>query len=135
MRGLTREQKIFLKVTRAYVREERPDLSFQFSFDGVSQPVIGNGPRMVDVSFHNAARLFQRIFLESNMGLGEGYSEGKIEVKDEDYKELLCICVYATSLRILRHLSIFDMIAAVRARAGGYLRNPGRMRPSTIIIL
>ena len=36
MRGLTREQKIFLKVTRAYVREERPDMSFRFSFDGVS---------------------------------------------------------------------------------------------------
>jgi cyclopropane-fatty-acyl-phospholipid synthase len=124
MRGLTREQAIFLRVTRAYVKEERPDMSFRFAFDGVPQPVIGNGPRMVDVSFHNAARLFQRIFLEGNMGLGEGYSEGQIEVKDEDYKEFLCICVYATSLRILRHLSIFDMIAAVRARAGGYFTKP-----------
>jgi cyclopropane-fatty-acyl-phospholipid synthase len=124
MRGLTREQAIFLRVTRAYVKEERPDISFRFAFDGVPQPVVGNGPRMVDVSFHNAARLFQRIFLEGNMGLGEGYSEGQIEVKDEDYKEFLCICVYATSLRILRHLSIFDMIAAVRARAGGYFTKP-----------
>jgi cyclopropane-fatty-acyl-phospholipid synthase len=124
MRGLTREQAIFLKVTRAYVKEERPDMSFRFAFDGVPQPVIGNGPRMVDVSFHNAERLFQRIFLEGNMGLGEGYSEGQIEVKDEDYKEFLCICVYATSLRILLHLSIFDMIAAVRARAGGYFTKP-----------
>jgi cyclopropane-fatty-acyl-phospholipid synthase len=124
MRGLTREQAIFLRVTRAYVKEERPDMSFRFAFDGVPQPVIGNGPRMVDVSFHNAARLFQRIFLEGNMGLGEGYSEGQIEVKDEDYKEFLCICVYATSLRILRHLSIFDMIAAVCARAGGYFTKP-----------
>jgi cyclopropane-fatty-acyl-phospholipid synthase len=124
MRGLTREEAIFLRVTRAYVKEERPDMSFRFAFDGVPQPVIGNGPRMVDVSFHNAARLFQRIFLEGNMGLGEGYAEGQIEVKDEDYKEFLCICVYATSLRILRHLSIFDMIAAVRARAGGYFTKP-----------
>ena len=124
MRGLTREQAIFLRVTRAYVKEERPDISFRFAFDGVPHPVIGNGPRMVDVSFHNAGRLFQRIFFEGNMGLGEGYSEGQIEVKDEDYKEFLCICVYATSLRILRHLSIFDMIAAVRARAGGYFAKP-----------
>ena len=124
MRGLTREQAIFLRVTRAYVKEERPDMSFRFAFDDVPQPVIGNGPRMVAVSFHNAARLFQRIFLEGNMGLGEGYAEGQIEVKDEDYKEFLCICVYATSLRILRHLSIFDMIAAVRARAGGYFTKP-----------
>ena len=99
-------------------------MSFRFAFDGVPQPVIGNGPRMVDVSFHNAERLLQRIFFEGNMGLGEGYSEGQIEVKDEDYKEFLCICVYATSLRILRHLSIFDMIAAVRARAGGYWPKP-----------
>ena len=30
MRGLTREQAIFLKVTRAYVKEERPDMSFRF---------------------------------------------------------------------------------------------------------
>jgi cyclopropane-fatty-acyl-phospholipid synthase len=124
MRGLTREQKIFLKVTRAYVREERPDLSFQFSFDGVSQPLIGSGSRRVEVLFHNAERLFQRIFLEGNMGLGEGYSEGQIEVHDEDYKEFLCICVYATSPRILRHLSVFDMIAVVRARAGGYFTKP-----------
>ena len=124
MRGLTREQAIFLRVTRAYMKEERPDMSFRFAFDGVPQPVIGNGPRMVDVSFHNAERLFQRIFFEGNMGLGEGYSEGQIEVKDEDYKEFLCICVYATSLRILRHLSIFDIIAAVRARAGGYFTKP-----------
>ncbi|MBI3806616.1 MAG: class I SAM-dependent methyltransferase [Nitrospirae bacterium] len=124
MRGLTREQKIFLKVTRAYVGEERPDMSFRFSFDGVPQPIIGSGSRIVDVSFHNAERLFQRIFLEGNMGLGEGYSEGLIEVKDEDYKEFLCICVYATSPRILRQLAIFDMIAVVRARAGGYFTKP-----------
>jgi len=124
MRRLTREQNIFLKVTRAYVGEERPDISFRFSFDGVPQPVIGSGPRIVDVSFHNADRLFQRIFLEGSMGLGEGYSEGLIEVNDEDYKEFLCICVYATSLSILRHLSIFDMIAVVRARAGGYFTKP-----------
>lgn len=124
MRGLTREQKIFLKVTRAYVGEERPDMSFRFSFDGVPQPIIGSGSRIVDVSFHNAERLFQRIFLEGNMGLGEGYSEGLIEVKDEDYKEFLCICVYATSPRILRQLSIFDMIAVARARAGGYFTKP-----------
>jgi len=124
MRGLTREQKIFLKVTRAYVEEERPDMSFRFAFDGVPQPVVGNGSRIVGVSFHNAARLFQRIFLEGNMGLGEGYSEKLIEVNDEDYKEFLCICVYATSLRILRHLSIFDMMAVVRARGGGYFTRP-----------
>ena len=124
MRGLTREQKIFLKVTRAYVREERPDMSFRFSFDGVFQPVIGSGSRRVEVLFHNAERLFQRIFLEGNMGLGEGYSEGLIEVKDEDYKEFLCICVYATSPRILRHLSIFDMMAVVRARWAGYFIKP-----------
>ncbi|TKB54151.1 MAG: hypothetical protein E8D50_05000 [Nitrospira sp.] len=124
MRGLTREQQIFLKVTGAYVAEERPDISFQFVFDGVHQPAIGIGSRVVDVSFHNAERLFQRIFLEGSMGLGEGYSEGLIEVKDEDYKEFLCICVYATSLRILRHLSIFDMMAVVRARAGGYFSKP-----------
>ncbi|TKB64702.1 MAG: class I SAM-dependent methyltransferase [Nitrospira sp.] len=124
MRGLTREQVIFLKVTRAYVEAERPDLSFRFSFDGAPQPVIGDGSRMVDVSFHNAERLFQRIFLEGSMGLGEGYSEGLIEVQDTDYKEFLCICVYAISPRILRHLSIFDMIAAVRARAGGYFSKP-----------
>lgn len=124
MRGLTQEQQIFLKVTRAYVAEERPDISFQFAFDGVPEPVIGSGSRIVDVSFHNAARLFQRIFLEGNMGLGEGYSEGLIEVQDEDYKEFLCICVYAASLRILRHLSIFDMMAVVRARGGGYFTKP-----------
>jgi cyclopropane-fatty-acyl-phospholipid synthase len=124
MKGLTREQKIFLKVTRAYVGEERPDMSFRFTFDGVPQPVVGGGSRIVDVSFHNAERLFQRIFLEGNMGLGEGYSEGLIEVSDEDYKEFLCICVYATSLRILRRLSIFDMIAAIRARGGGYFTKP-----------
>ncbi len=124
MRGLTQEQKIFLKVTSAYVGEERPDMSFRFSFDGVPQPVIGSGSRVVDVSFHNTARLFQRMFLEGNMGLGEGYSEGLIEVIDEDYKEFLGICVYATSPRILRQLSIFDMIAAVRARAGGYFSKP-----------
>ena len=124
MRGLTREQQIFLKVTGAYVAEERPDISFHFVFDGVHQPAIGIGSRVVDVSFHNAERLFQRIFLEGSMGLGEGYSEGLIEVKDEDYKEFLCICVYATSLRILRHLSIFDMMAVVRARAGGYFSKP-----------
>ena len=124
MKGLTREQKIFLKVARAYVEEERPNMSFRFAFDGVPQPVVGSGSRIVDVSFHNAARLFQRIFLEGSMGLGEGYSEGLIEVNDEDYKEFLCICVYATSLRILRHLSLFDMIAAVRARAGGYWTKP-----------
>ena len=124
MKGLTREQKIFLKVTHAYVGEERPDMSFRFTFDGVHQPVVGGGSRIVDVSFHNAERLFQRIFLEGNMGLGEGYSEGLIEVDDEDYKEFLCICVYATSLRILRRLSIFDMIAAIRARGGGYFTKP-----------
>jgi len=124
MKGLTREQTIFITVTRAYVGEERPDLSFRFTFDGVPQPAIGSGSRMVDLSFHNAARLFQRIFLEGSMGLGEGYSEGQIEVNDEDYKEFLCICVYATSLRIFRHLSIVDMIAAVRARAGGYFSKP-----------
>jgi cyclopropane-fatty-acyl-phospholipid synthase len=124
MRGLTREQKIFLKVARAYVGEERPDMSFRFAFDGVPQPVIGSGSRIVEVSFHNAERLFQRIFLEGNMGLGEGYSEGLIEVNDEDYKEFLCICVYATSPRILRHLSIFDMMAVVRARGGGYFTKP-----------
>lgn len=124
MRGLTREQQIFLKVAHAYVAEERPDISFQFAFDGVPQPVIGSGSRVVEVSFYNAARLFQRIFLEGSMGLGEGYSEGLIEVNDEDYKEFLCICVYATSPRILRQLSIFDMIAAVRARAGGYFTKP-----------
>ena len=124
MRGLTREQNIFLKVTRAYVEEERPDMSFRFSFDGAPQPVIGSGSRIVDVSFHNAERLFQRIFLEGNMGLGEGYSGGLIEVKDEDYKEFLCICVYATSPRILRQLSIFDMLVVVRARAGGYFTKP-----------
>ncbi|TKB73264.1 MAG: class I SAM-dependent methyltransferase [Nitrospira sp.] len=124
MKGLTREQKIFLKVARAYVGEERPEISFRFAFDGVPQPVIGSGSRIVDVSFHNAERLFQRIFLEGNMGLGEGYSEGLIEVKDADYKEFLCICVYAVSPRILRQLSIFDMIAAVRARAGVYFSRP-----------
>ena len=124
MRGLTREQNIFVKVTRAYVGEERPDMSFRFSFDGVPHPMIGSGPRIVDVSFHNAERLFQRIFLEGNMGLGEGYSEGLIEVKDEDYKEFLCICVYATSPRVLRQLSIFDMMAVLRARAGGYFTKP-----------
>ncbi len=58
------------------------------------------------------------------MGLGEGYSGGLIEVKDEDYKEFLCICVYATSPRILRQLSIFDMLVVVRARAGGYFTKP-----------
>ena len=63
MRGLTREQNIFLKVTRAYVGEERPDISFRFAFDGVPQPVVGSGSRIVDVSCHNAERLFQRIFL------------------------------------------------------------------------
>lgn len=124
MGGVTREQNIFLKVTRAYVGEERPDMSFRFAFDGVPQPVVGSGSRIVDVSFHNAERLFQRIFLEGNMGLGEGYSEGLIEVNDEDYKEFLCICVYATSPRILRRLSIFDMIAAIRARGGGYFTKP-----------
>lgn len=124
MRGLTREHTIFIKVTRAYVEEERPEMSFRFSFDGVPQPVIGNGLRIVDVSFHNAERLFQRIFLEGNMGLGEAYSEGLIEIEDEDYKEFLCICVYATSLRILRHLSIFDMMAVVRAKGGGYFTKP-----------
>jgi cyclopropane-fatty-acyl-phospholipid synthase len=124
MKGLTREQKIFQKVAHAYVSQERPDISFRFAFDGASQPVVGRGSKIVDVSFHNAERLFQRIFLEGNMGLGEGYSEGLIEVDDEDYKEFLCICVYATSPRILRQLSIFDMIAAVRARAGGYFSKP-----------
>ena len=124
MRRLTREQKVFLKVARVYVGEERPDMSFRFAFDGIPQPPIGSGSRIVDVSFHNADRLFQRIFLEGSMGLGEGYSEGHIEVKDEDYKEFLCICVYATSPRILRHLLIFDMMAAVRARAGGYFTKP-----------
>jgi cyclopropane-fatty-acyl-phospholipid synthase len=120
VRGLTREQEIFLKVTRAYVEEERPDICFRFAFDAVPQPVIGRGSRVVDVSFRNAERLFQRIFLEGNMGLGEGYSEGLIEVKDEDYKEFLCICVYATSPRILRKLSVFDMMAVLRARGAGY---------------
>jgi cyclopropane-fatty-acyl-phospholipid synthase len=124
MKGLTREQKTFLKVAHAYVEEERQDMSFRFSFDGEPQPVIGGGSRIVDVKFHNAERLFQRIFLEGSMGLGEGYSEGLIEVQDTDYKEFLCICVYAISPRILRHLSIFDMIAAVRARAGGYFSKP-----------
>jgi cyclopropane-fatty-acyl-phospholipid synthase len=124
MRGLTREQKIFLKVARAYVGEERPDIGFQFAFDGIPQPVIGSGSRIVDVSFHNSERLFQRIFLEGNMGLGEGYSEGLIQVKDENYKEFLSICVYAASLRILRHLSIFDMAAVVRARGAGYFTKP-----------
>jgi cyclopropane-fatty-acyl-phospholipid synthase len=124
MRGLTREQKVFLKVACAYVGEERPDLSFRFAFDGVPQPAIGHGSRIVEVSFHNAERLFQRIFLEGNMGLGEGYSEGLIEVKDEDYKEFLCICVYTTSPRILRRLSILDMMAALRARGAGYFIKP-----------
>lgn len=124
MKGLTREQKIFLKVARAYVGEERPEIGFQFAFDGVPQPVIGSGSRIVDVSFRNAARLFQRIFLEGNMGLGEGYSEGLIQVKDEDYKEFLSICVYAASPRILRHLSIFDIAAVVRARGAGFFTKP-----------
>ncbi len=70
MRGLTREQKIFLKVTRAYVEEERPDLGFRLAFDGVPQPMIGSGSRIVDVSFHNAERLFQRIFLGRQYGIG-----------------------------------------------------------------
>ena len=36
----------------------------------------------------------------------------------------MCICVYATSPRILRHFSIFDMMAVVRARWAGYFIKP-----------
>ena len=67
---------------------------------------------------------FKEYFWKEIWDWGEGYSEGLIEVNDEDYKEFLCICVYATSLRILRRLSIFDMIAAIRARGGGYFTKP-----------
>jgi cyclopropane-fatty-acyl-phospholipid synthase len=119
MKNLTREQKIFIKITQAYVAAY-PQIGFQFYFDEVEQPVIGNGSKVVKTRFVKADYLFKRIFREGNMGLGEGYSEGLIQTKDEDYKELLLVFVSATSLTILRQLSLLDIVAIVRARAAGY---------------
>src|SRR5690348_2954855 len=122
--NLSREQKIFIKIAKAYSKT-RPDLSFQFTFDALVQPLIGsNTARKIEVSFVDSDRLFKRIFSEGNVGLGEGYSEGLIHVKDEDYKEFLFICIYATSPKILFKLSPFDIIAVIRARMAGYFTKP-----------
>jgi cyclopropane-fatty-acyl-phospholipid synthase len=121
MNRLTREQKTFIGVTRAYTMEH-PHVSFQFSFDGAEQSIIGDGSKIIKVSFLKADHLFKRIFHEGNMGLGEGYSEGLIQVRDEDYKELLLVFVYATSPRIFRKFPLLDIIAISKGRIAAYFR-------------
>jgi len=108
-----------MRIVRAYAAEY-PGTRFKFSFDDIEQPVVGTGDRTINASFSKAGYLFKRIFREGNMGLGEGYAQGLIQVKDEDYKDLLLVFVYASSRKILRHLPLLDMLAIARARAAGY---------------
>jgi cyclopropane-fatty-acyl-phospholipid synthase len=112
-------EKIFVHMTQIYVKEY-PHVSFQYFFDGNKYPLIGKTRKIVTVRFIDSKKVFERIFKEGSLGLGESYCEGKIEVRDEDYKELILLLVRVSSkAKFWKKLPFIDLINIIRARISG----------------
>ena len=113
---LSRFERIFIKMLKIYVKKHKED-SFKIFFDDFEQPVIGSSKSIIEVRFKDSKNTFNRIFTEGSLGLGEVYCEGKIQVKDEEYKSFLLAfvrCIHDKSL--LPILSPLDIIAILKAK-------------------
>lgn len=121
MKKLNKFEQIFVNITKNYVLGF-PKHSFQYYFDEYQYPVIGKSKKIITVRFKNSKELFTRMFREGSMGLGECYSEGLIEVADQDYKNFLLVIVQTVEdKKTLNKLSLLDKIEIVKAKSIGKL--------------
>ena len=117
-------QNIFLKIVKIYIKKY-PEHAFEFVFDDTKHPKIGESKKVIKVRFNNSASVFQRIFTEWSLGLGESYCEGNIEIADSDYKYFLMIFVkIASEKKLLLRLHLVDIFYVIKAR----LKNPFHTR-------
>ena len=113
---LSKFEKIFIKMVKIYVRVNS-EHSFKFIFGNLEYPQIGNSKNIVNVKFTDSHNVFRRIFAEGSLGLGEAYCEGKIDVKDSDYKHFIMILTKTISdKKLLLKLSPLDIYYILKAR-------------------
>ncbi len=110
-------EKIFINMAKNYVLVY-PKHSFQFHFDDFKYPLVGKSKSTVNVKFKNSKEVFDRIFKEGSIGLGECYCEGLINVVDKDYKYFLLMIVRTVyDKRLQSKLSFLDKFEIVKAKA------------------
>lgn len=108
-------KEIFLRACKIYVQQYR-EYSFDFVFDGEKQERIGESDQTVTVRIKDAERVFERVFSEWSVGLGESYCEWNIEVKDDEYRQFVFIFVRFTSdKKLLSKLDFLDKIRVLKA--------------------
>ena len=109
-------EKMFLKVAKGYV-EQYPEYSFKFTFDDRETPVVGAGERVTQVQFLHSEELLSNMFAHGSLPLGEGYCNGWIQVRDEEYKDLLLFLVRAINDRkILKYLTLADKLRVLKTK-------------------
>ena len=86
---LSNYEEIFVNMAKNYA-SVYSEHSFRLYFDGHEYSLIGNSSnKTIAVEFINSRRVFERIFQEGSIGLGESYCDGNIQVVDRDYKYFL----------------------------------------------
>lgn len=105
----------FIRLVRSYVTIN-PQYSFEINLDGFIVQ-IGESDKVIPVFIQRSEEVFQRIFTEGSLGLGESYCEGLIEVKDQYYRYFVDIFVRVTyDLRLLLKLSLADIFLILKAK-------------------
>jgi len=116
MNRLGNFETMFLKVARAYV-EQYPEYGFKFTFDDREIPVMGTSEHVTPVRFLHSEELLGNMFAHGSLPLGEGYCNGWIQVRDEEYKKLLLFLVRAiTDRKILKYVTLADKIRVLGAK-------------------
>ncbi|MFN8280161.1 MAG: class I SAM-dependent methyltransferase [Saprospiraceae bacterium] len=105
----------FIRLVRSYVTIN-PQYSFEINLDGFIVQ-IGESDKVIPVFIQRSEEVFQRIFTEGSLGLGESYCEGLIEVKDQYYRYFVDIFVRVTyDLRLLLKLKPADIFLILKAK-------------------
>ncbi|MFN8332074.1 MAG: class I SAM-dependent methyltransferase [Saprospiraceae bacterium] len=105
----------FIRLVRSYVTIN-PQYSIEINLDGFIVQ-IGESDKVIPVFIQRSEEVFQRIFTEGSLGLGESYCEGLIEVKDQYYRYFVDIFVRVTyDLRLLLKLKPADIFLILKAK-------------------
>ncbi len=116
MKRLSRFEKMFLNIAKGYV-EQYPEYSFKFTFDDRETHVVGATEHVTKIQFLQSKHLFTNIFTHGSLGLGEGYCNGWIQIKNEEYKDFLFIFARASAERkILKYLTLADKMRVLKAK-------------------
>ena len=117
MLKLSKFENIFIRMTQNYVKVYS-QYAFELIFDDLKYPVIGKSNIIIKIKFNNSRHVFERIFREGSIGLGESYCEGLIEVEDKYYKYFLCILVKTIYEKKLQSkLPLLDKFELLKAKA------------------